>query len=391
MSLLLIKIGKAWHTLWREGLFRGGWRIITAGLAMFRRVEPGDILFISGGVGDSVRYRCEHVAEELRLQGLRTSITIQDNPFLASYAEKFNIFVFHRVLYTGHAEELIKRAKTLNKEIIFETDDLVYDPQYIIRTEYFEKMNTFERKLYEHGVGGEILADPYVKMATTTTRFLAEKLRAEGKQVFIVPNKLSQSDVALAEMALRERPTHDTQCVRIGYMSGTASHNTDFTTITEALLRLFATYKEMCLVIAGPLLLDPAFEPYADRIERVPFMPRKRLFTHIASLDINLAPLELDNPFCESKSELKFFEAGIVAVPTVAVANQTFCEAIDDGVNGYTASDTNQWIEKLGHLIQDVHFRTAMGESARKTVLARSVTTMGWNSEYVTYLKKRAK
>jgi uncharacterized RmlC-like cupin family protein len=137
----LIKIGKAWHTLRREGLFRGGRRVLVAALALFRRVRPGDILFISGGVGDSARYRCEHVAEELSLQGYRTSVTVQDNPFLLSYADQFSVFVFHRVLYTGQASKLSSGSRN-EERIIFETDDLVYDPQFLVHMDYFQKMNS---------------------------------------------------------------------------------------------------------------------------------------------------------------------------------------------------------------------------------------------------------
>ncbi len=387
MKLLLIKIGKAWHTLRREGLFRGGRRVLVAALALFRRVRPGDILFISGGVGDSARYRCEHVAEELSLQGYRTSVTVQDNPFLLSYADQFSVFVFHRVLYTGQASKLFEQLKDMKKEIIFETDDLVYDPQFLVHMDYFQKMNSLERKLYEHGVGGEMLADPYVKVATTTTGFLAEKLRALGKQVFVVPNKLSQSDVALADAAWQRKAPGKEGIVRVGYLSGTPSHNKDFATITDALIRLFDLYTSMRLVLTGPIDTDAALRPYEDRIERVPLIPRKEFFGHIATLDINLAPLELDNPFCESKSELKFFEAGIVGVPTVAVANRTFREAIRDGEDGYVATETDEWVEKLGKLIVNREFRSAMGDQARRTALARYVTTTGRNEEYGSYLR----
>lgn len=386
MKLLLIKIGKAWHTLWREGLFRGGRRVLVAALALFRRVRPGDILFISGGVGDSARYRCEHVAEELSFQGYRTSVTVQDNPFLLSYAEQFSVFVFHRVLYTGQAKKLFERLKELKKEIIFETDDLVYDPQFLVHMDYFQKMNSLERKLYEHGVGGEMLADPYVKVATTTTGFLADKLRALGKQVFIVPNKLSQSDVALADAAWQRKAPGKEGTVRVGYLSGTPSHNKDFATITEALIRLFDLYPSMRLVLTGPIDTDAALRPYEDRIERVPLIPRKEFFGHIATLDINLAPLELDNPFCESKSELKFFEAGIIGVPTVAVANRTFREAIEDGVDGYVASGTEEWVKKIGHLISDKQACVSMGEKARQTTLARYVNGTHWNEAYGEYI-----
>ena len=159
MDLLLIKIGKAWHTVKREGFVRGGRRVIAALFAMFHRVRPGDILFITGGVGDSARYRTEHVGEELRFQGFKTSLTVQDNPFLTSYADMFSVFVFHRVLYTPSVATLIDRIRKRNKEIIFETDDLVYDPAFLKHMDYYLMMNAFERKLYENGVGGEILSD----------------------------------------------------------------------------------------------------------------------------------------------------------------------------------------------------------------------------------------
>ena len=388
MKLLLIKIGKAWHTLWREGLFRGGRRVLVAALALFRRVRPGDILFISGGVGDSARYRCDHVAEEFARKGYKTSVTVQDNPFLLSYAEQFSVFVFHRVLYTGQAKKLFERLKELKKEIIFETDDLVYDPQLLVHMDYFQKMNSLERKLYEHGVGGEMLADAYVKVATTTTSFLAEKLRALGKQVFIVPNKLSAHDVALAEAAWEHKGVGREGIVRVGYLSGTPSHNKDFATLTDALVRLFQNFPQMRLILTGPIDTDSALSPYESQIERVPLIPREKFFGHIATLDINLAPLELDNPFCESKSELKFFEAGIVGVPTVAVANRTFREAIEDGVDGFVANGMEEWVEKLGKLISDKEARIAMGEKARQTTLTRYTTGSSWNEEYGAYIKR---
>jgi glycosyltransferase involved in cell wall biosynthesis len=387
MKLLLIKIGKAWHILAREGLVSGGRRILSATLALFRRVRPGDILFISGGVGDSARYRCEHVAEALRLRGYRASVTVQDNPFLLSYAQQFSVFVFHRVLYTGQAVAFFAKLKALKKEIIFETDDLVYDPQFLVHMDYFQQINALERKLYEHGVGGEILADRDVKVATTTTSFLAEKLRARGKQVFILPNQLSVRDVALADAARQLLPLRNDSSVRVGYLSGTLSHNKDFATITEALLALLKRYPRMRLVLTGPIDTDLALEAYEGQIERVLFIPREKFFSHIATLDINLAPLELDNPFCESKSELKFFEAGIVGVPTVAVANQTFREAIEDGVDGYVARGTEEWIQKIGHLISDREARLRMGEKARETALARYTTKSSWNEAYGEYIK----
>ena len=388
MKLLLIKIGKAWSVLKRDGLWSGGKRVIGAFFALFRRVRSGDVLFISNGIGDSARYRTVYAAEALEQHGFKTAVTIQDNPFLVSYADQFSIFVFHRVLYTEKVARLIERIKALGKEIIFEADDLVYDPQFLQSMAGYADMNALERKLYENGVGGEILADPYVKVCTTSTAFLAERLREMGKRVFVIRNKVSQEDVKHADEVLRT-VAKDPSIVRVAYLSGTPSHNRDFAMITDALLAVLAKYPEMRLVLAGPLDTDSRLQAFAARIERVPFLPRAEYFALVAGTDINLAPLEIGNPFCEAKSELKWFEAGLVAVPTVAAATGTFREAIADGVDGYVAGTTEEWIEKLGRLIEDRTLRQAMGERARATVLEKYATATAADTEYYDYLRSK--
>ncbi len=391
MNLFLIKIGKAFHTIKREGLWRGGKRVSQAFFALFRFVGSGDVLFITGGVGDSALYRAHHQAEELRLQGFTTGITVQDNPLLSTYASKFSIFIFHRVLFTPSVKKLIEQIKAAHKEIIFETDDLVYDPQYLEHMDYFQKMNALERKLYENGVGGEILADPYVTTCTTTTTFLAEKLREYSKRVFVVPNRLSQEDVATAEKILNSQQTTSNiqDSIKIGYFSGTHSHNRDFATITETLVTLLGKYPKLELCLVGPLDTESELAPFRERIITLPYAARNRHFANIAGVDINVAPLEIGNPFCESKSELKFFEAGIVGVPTVASATEPYREAIVDGVDGFVASTTAEWTEKLEKLILDKDLRKNMGSQARKKALRNYTTSGAHYKEYYEYLKSK--
>ncbi|HLB51044.1 MAG TPA: glycosyltransferase [Patescibacteria group bacterium] len=386
MKLFLIKIGKAFHTLKREGVVRGGRRILAAFFALFRRVGSGDILFVTGGVGDSALYRCHHVAEELERHGFHCGITVQDNPFLPRYAEKFSVFIFHRVLFTPSVAKLIERIKERNKTIIFETDDLVYDPRYLAYMDYYTVMNPLERKLYEHGVGGEILDDPYVKTCTTTTFFLAHKLREKEKNVFIVPNRLAKKDVSIAQSVLRERRS-DAARVTLAYFSGTASHNKDFATIVEPLARILAKYPQARVAIHGPLDLPDDLKKFGDRIVQTPYVAREKHFHNIARSDVNLAPLEIGNPFCEAKSELKFFEAGIVGVPTVASATRTFREAIADGIDGFVASTADEWVAKLSQLIESADRRNRMGELAMKKASQFYTTQNAENEGYYAFLR----
>ncbi len=389
MGLFWINVGKAWSLIREEGILRGGRRIFSYATRLCSRVSPGDILIVTGGVGDSARYRAHHVAEELDLHGIRASVTHQDNPFLVKYANRFSVFIFHRTLFTSRVERLFTEAKKLGKEIIFEMDDLVYDPQYIQQTAYYQKMNALERKLYEKGVGAEILNDPSVMVCTTTTSFLADKLRALGKEVFVVPNKLSKQDISwISEVTLNSQLS-TLNSVSLGYFSGTASHDADFATITEALLSVMKERPAVHLVIAGPLVLDDAFEPFHNRIIRLPFANRREHFGNIASIDINLAPLVIGDPFCESKSELKFVEAGACGIPTIASATQTFREAILDGTDGFVAMDTAEWEERLLRLIDDEQFRKDIGEAARKKVFEKYTTERSNNESYYNYLKSK--
>lgn len=117
------------------------------------------------------------------------------------------------------------------------------------------------------------------------------------------------------------------------------------------------------LTIVGHLDLTgfPELTPHAPRIERRPLVPHHELGAEYARFDINLAPLEADNPFCQAKSELKYFEAALVHVPTVAAATAPYAAAIQSGINGYIARDEAEWRDHHLTLIDDKDTRERLG------------------------------
>ena len=395
-----VKLGKGIGAMKREGILHGGKRSAAAFFKLFRKVGSGDILFISSGVGDSAKYRSERQAEELSLHGFKCSVTVQDNPLLPRYTDRFKIFIFQKTIYSKTVAKMIERIKAQKKEIIFETDDLVFDPKYIQQTNFFAKMNALEKKQYETGVGSEILKDDYVKMCVTTTSFLANKLRKFKKQIFISKNKLSLEDLDIVnKITVSHSRSHleqirgetSTIMVKIGYFSGTASHDKDFGTVKDALNDILEKYPQVELHLFGPLEIDHIYDKFSHRVIKHPFASWEKHLENIAGVDINIAPLEIGSPFCESKSELKFIEAGIVGVPTVAAATQTFQESIEDGMDGFVASNTKEWIEKMEKLILDENLRRNMGKEAREKTLREYTTKNSHNSEYYNYLRSKLK
>jgi len=380
--------GKIFSVIQQEGFFGGLKKILTGFFFVLRPVGSGDILFISSGaVGDSSRYRVRHVAEELKMHGFRCSFTVQEHPALFKCADRFKIFIFHKTTNIPQIARLVERIKAQKKEIIFETDDLVFDPKYIKKQDFFSNSNAGMKKFYEKGLGVELANDPYVKTCTVSTSFLAEKLRELGKQVFVVANKLSLKDELTAEKILETLSSGKKETVRIGYFSGTHSHNRDFATITGALMQIMEKYNHVELFLVGPLDVESSLNKFSDRIKQFSFVPREKHFANIASVDINIVPLEIGNPFCEARSELKFFEAAIMKVPTIAAATQTYRGAIEDGVTGFLAENELEWTEKLGRLIEDENLRCAMGERAREKTLKDYTNKNSHNEEYYNYLR----
>ncbi len=391
MKSWAVKLGKGMGAMRREGVWRGGKRSATAFFKLFRKVGSGDILFISSGVGDSAKYRSERQAEELMLHGFQCGITAQENPLLPRYADRFKIFIFQKTIFSKPVAKLAEKIKAQKKEIIFETDDLVFDPKYVRKMDFFQKLNALERKQYETGVGSEILEDEYVKTCVTTTSYLADKLKKYGKQVFVSRNKLSNYDVEVAEKILKSRIDRDDNDkeVKIGFFSGTASHDKDFGTVKEALVGLLEKYPQVVLHLFGPLKIDDIYAKFGERVKTHPFVSWEKHLENISGVDVNIAPLEIGNPFCESKSELKFIEAGVVGVPTVAAATSAFREVIDDGIDGCLAANSREWFEKLEKLVLDRKLREHMGKEAREKVLRENTNIHSHNSEYYDFLRSK--
>ncbi|MDG2307979.1 MAG: glycosyltransferase [Candidatus Binatia bacterium] len=334
-------------------------------------------LLLSGCPGDAKRYRCDHLSEQLESLGVSTESATQGEIDLTDALDCFSIFVLHRVAYDRNIDWFLRKASERGAVVLFDTDDWVFDPEAY---RYIDTAGMSERdqKLYRTGLERyrETIARSHGMVVSTDALFeLASGLQ---KDVRTLPNVVSGEMMQLATAAragtTSRRMGGVGTSVTLGYLSGTPTHRKDFAVAEEAIEWALDTYPSVRLLTVGHIDVSDRFGRFGERFQHMPLMPWQRLADTLARIDVNLAPLEPGNPFTASKSALKFLEAALVGVPTIASPMPDFRRAIDQKVTGWLAETPAEWREALGHLIESPDAAREMGESARDCVLAKHTT-----------------
>ena len=86
--------------------------------------------------------------------------------------------------------------------------------------------------------------------------------------------------------------------------------------------------------------------------------------------DIGMYPLT-DDEWAKGKCGFKAIQFMACGVPVVAAAVGVNKEIIQDGVNGFLASNEGEWNHKIGLLLSDAGLRARLGEAGRKTIEER--------------------
>lgn len=337
------------------------------------------VLYISGMPegNASFRYRVTNFIKALEIRGIEAKY-IFDNEIRSHVSEiaLYDVIVLFRVAWNSDVEFAINEARNNGSIIIFDVDDYVFEPS-IVRSEIIDGLRFLtpgERSAYDDGVRRYRQSLMAADFATGTTHFLVGRYEELGKTGFVLKNSLDPEKVELSARILseREKSRDHSDTVVIGYASGTRTHQKDFTFALPSLVEVMDTYPHVSLVIIGELDLGefPQLKPYKGRIKQYPLLPYDQLLRVISEFNINIAPLEIGNPFCEAKSELKYFDAAIVEVPTVASATSSFASCIENGVNGFLARSREDWTNYLSLLVTNHQAAVDIGKRARHHVLS---------------------
>lgn len=367
-------VKKSFQTLKDEGVV--SFTKKTANYIRFRMVPKynafGDILIINGcTLPHPQRYRVDHQVEQLRAAGLYADRVDYESLTLDSL-KYYRGFIFFRCPITPTVEEFIKRAKEENKTVFFDIDDLVIDKKYTDTIEFVKNMNKQDKAVYDDGVERTNKTLKMCDYAITTTECLAKELGQYVKEVYINRNVASERMVELSQEALKNAEEHDD--IVMGYLSGSITHNPDLELIKPAIINMLKKYKNVKLKLVGEITLPDDLKKFEDQIIIEPFMDWEQLPALIASLDINLAPLE-KSIFNEAKSENKWMEAALVKTVTVASNVGAFQKMINDDVDGVLCeNNVKSWEKTLEKVITDKEYREKIANNAYNRVIKNNVT-----------------
>jgi glycosyltransferase involved in cell wall biosynthesis len=198
-------------------------------------------------------------------------------------------------------------------------------------------------------------------MITTTTPYLAKKLRKYNKNVVVLPNYIDRDRWELKQLE------NDTGKIRIGW-AGSITHTEDIKMVVAPLRRICKEFKNIQIVLVGDPRLGELFDGLpAENMMGVPFdtWPAK---LYSLRLDIGLAPLQ-DNVFNHCKSNIKWIEYSIAGIPGV-YSPTVYSDNYDfDGVYGQIAKTEEQWYRCIKNYVICENLRKDIASRARAAVL----------------------
>lgn len=335
----------------------------------FKSISREQYILIIDGVENIIpqctRYRVLNKAEQLRKNGFTVKV-VNVSEFEISQARYASHIIIYRAPWSYQLQFLCDTAKRDKKPVYFDIDDLVFDTVYTDQLSYTQGLSEKDKGNYDAGVKnyGKMLAA--CDGAITSTFQLKEELLKYKDKVLLNRNRASSDLIEISSHFIKDYSQQDSK-VKIGYFSGSISHNENFELIKPAIQSLLAVYKNMELHIVGHLDIPEDMKPYQQQIVVHDYVDWKDLPQLISQVDINLAPL-VDSVFNRAKSEIKWMEAALVKVPTVASHIGAFSDMVIDGETGLLAND-GEWKEKLESLILSSDLRQELAENAYDFVL----------------------
>lgn len=289
-------------------------------------------------------------SKHLRLSQLKQSWAI-GSALTRRYFTLVNELEKYDVIYV-HCEALPFIPFAIEKKLFAARNKVVLDFDDAIYVTYEQHPNWFIRKTLGNKISELVKHSQYI---TTGNQHLEDWAKQFNKNVTVIPTSVdinlykSESSV----LATQSQPI-------IGWIGTPITAN--YLNILKQPMQILRTQLDFRLKIIGA----PQFSMDSIDVEAKPWTQVDEI-NDLKTCTIGVMPLP-DEAWARGKSALKLIQylaAGTAAVASPVGAN---CDVVQDGVNGFLASTTDEWVEKLKLLLENSELRQKFAKIGQQTV-----------------------
>ncbi|HLG02326.1 MAG TPA: glycosyltransferase family 4 protein [Bacteroidia bacterium] len=276
------------------------------------------------------------------------------------------IFVQREAFLTG-STYFERKFKAAGAKLVYDFDDAIWN------LDVSEGNRTFGW-LKKPGKTVELIA--LSDLVIAGNRYLADYAIHHNPNVVIVPTTIDTN-------RYKPVPRNTDGQICIGW-SGSITTMKHF---EYALPFLTALKKKFGEKIKIKIIGDGAYMNETLGIRGIPWINNDEV-KELAEFDIGIMPLP-DDEWAKGKCGLKGLQYMALGIPTVMSPVGVNTEIISDGVNGFLATTTEEWVGCITRLIDSPALRAEIGAAARRTV-EQKYSVDAWKDVYVQLMKNLA-
>lgn len=306
-------------------------------------------------------YRCEHLYYQLKASNVNCTIKSLSEVEIDDLTNIQLVF-FCRSGYSNKISNLIHHARNNNAYLIYETDDL------------FLSWTEIERRVEQLANKEKLLEVCHSRMSCFhhfDLSIVSTLKLANTYETFGIPTVLSKNCVE--DYRIKKITRKESKELKILYMSGSKTHNSDFKIIINPLVKFLNKNPDVNLTFLGETFTWPELE-FHKNIKYLPLVSRDMMFNIISEFDVVLVPLR-NIDYNNAKSNIKYIESGAVGVPVMASPTDEYKRSIKDGHSGFLCDSEEDWISTLELLKANPMLSIIVGKNAQNDVLKNYTLT----------------
>lgn len=316
-------------------------------------------------------YRADQKADQLRAHDLQVQTYLQSRDVAALHADlpHFDAVIFQRNPALPEIADVMIDAARQGLTTFYDIDDLIFDAAHFpppLDT-YAGAIDAAQHAVIACGVPLFAAAAQLCEVGIASTDPIREALAplTRSGTAFTHRNALGLAHMAAIRSS---QPTQNDKTV-LFYGSGTKAHKSEFRDILEpALARVLRNRPDQIEIRLMGDFPDLMHLSPNDVTILAPIWDFECYAAELSQADIALSVLPR-SPLADAKSELKWTEPAMFAIPAIVSPTPVMEAAITDGKTGLIAHTSDDFTTKILQLIDDPTLRQTIGQNAQAQIL----------------------